>query len=106
MQVGSFSGRRLGCLPADVGVDSVRCLEFNCSNILSERGERGDCLLLSLLRLLETRDLTKLDFESFLYVVRHRRELFVDVSLEIVDVFLRHFGGRLLVVIQRRNKRL
>ena len=106
MHGGRFSGRRLGYLPAVVDMDSVRWLEFSCSNILSERGERGDCLLLTLLRLLDTRDLTSLTFEGFLYVVRHRRKLFVDVSLEIVDVFLRLFGGRLLVVIQRRNKRL
>ena len=106
MKCGRFSGRRLGYLPVVVGVDSVRWLEFSCSNVLGERGECGDCLLLTLLCLLDTRDLTSLTFESFLYVVRHRRKLFVDVSLEIVDVFLRLLGGRLLVVVQRRNKLL
>ena len=106
MKCGRFSGRRLGYLPVVVGVDSVRWLEFSSSNVLGERGECGDCLLLTLLRPLDTRDLTILTFESFLYVVRHRRTLFVDVSPEIIDVFLRLFGGRLLVVVQRRNKRL
>ena len=104
MQGGRFSGRRLGYLPAVVDVDSVRWLEFSCCNVLSERGERGECFLLTLLRLLEIRDLASLTFKGFLYVVRHRRKLFLDVRLEIVDVFLRLFGGRLLVVIQRRNK--
>jgi len=79
VQGGRFSGRRLGYLPAIVDVASVRWLEFSCSNVLSEHGERGECFLLTLLRLLEIRDLTSLSLGVFVDIMNYAVQLFVDL---------------------------
>ena len=95
MQVGRLSGRRLGYIPAVVDVASVRWLEFSWSNVLGERGERGDCLLLTLLRLLEPSDLMSLPFERFVDFMSYAIQIFVNLRylylnfvVEVVDVLL------------------